>query len=203
MVGKGLRIGVLALQGAFSNHIQMLHELGASTFEIRQLRDLSQPFDGLILPGGESTVQGKLLHELGLFEPLKKLIENGLPVYGTCAGLIMLASHIASDRTVHFGLMDVVVKRNAFGRQLDSFIGYSYFKGIGPIEMPFIRAPYIESIGPNVEILAEVDGHIVAAREGTMFVTAYHPEVTADTSTHTYFLDMVNAYTERQHSQYA
>ena len=186
-----MRIGVLALQGAFIEHEKMLAKLGADSFEIRQLRDFTQPMDGLIIPGGESTVQGKLLRELEIMQPLKDRIAQGLPVYGTCAGLILLAKEIDGGEAPHIAVMDIVAKRNAYGRQLGSFSTRAEFKGIGDIPMTFIRAPYI-SRSNGAEILAEVDGKAVAARQGKLLVTAFHPELTADLSVHRYFLDMIN-----------
>ncbi len=186
-----MQIGVLALQGAFIEHEQMLSALGADSFEIRQLADLARPMDGLIIPGGESTVQGKLLHDLGLFEPLQKMLQAGLPVFGTCAGLLLLAKHIANDERRHLATLDVTAVRNAYGRQLGSFHTVSPFADRGEIPMTFIRAPYIASVGANVEVLATVDGHIVAAREGKQLVTAFHPELTGDLTVHQYFLDML------------
>jgi len=184
------RIGVLALQGAFIEHIHALNKLGAETFEIRQKSDLKKgPIDGLVLPGGESTVMGKLLRELDLFDDLKKLIENGLPVFGTCAGLILLAKSISNDDDSYFGTMDIVARRNAYGRQLGSFRTEADFKGIGKIEMTFIRAPLIESAGEGVDVLSVVDGKIVAARQGNQLAIAFHPELTSDLSVHKYFLD--------------
>lgn len=188
-----MQIGVLALQGAFIEHEQMLERLGVSSFEIRQKRDLKNPFDGLIIPGGESTVQGKLLRELGLFWPLKERINGGLPVFGTCAGLLLLAKEIENDDRRHFAVMDVTAVRNAYGRQLGSFYTEEEFKGIGRIPMTFIRAPYIESVRGNAEVLACADGKIVAAREGNLLVTAFHPELNDDLSVHRYFTDMVHA----------
>ena len=179
-----MRIAILALQGAFAEHEQMLHSLGVETFEIRQRRDWDQPKDGLIIPGGESTTQSKLLRELGLYEPIKKAIAEGLPVFGTCAGLIQL------DRD-HLGTMNIVAERNAYGRQLGSFYANSDFKGLGEVPMTFIRAPYIKEAGKGVELLAEVDGRVVAAREGNQLVTAFHPEVGTDTRIHSYFLHIV------------
>lgn len=186
-----MQIGVLALQGAFIEHEQMLDKLGVSSFEIRQKKDIERSMDGLIIPGGESTVQGKLLRELGIFEPLKQKIESGLPVFGTCAGLLLLAKHIENDERVHFGTMDITAVRNAYGRQLGSFHTKAEFSGIGTVPMTFIRAPYIEEVAGNAEILAEVGGHIVAAREQNQLVTAFHPELNDDLSIHRYFLDMI------------
>lgn len=184
-------IAVLALQGAFIEHENKLAELGIPSFEIRQKSDLDKPFDGLIIPGGESTVQGKLLRELDLFESLKKHIENGLPVFGTCAGLILLAKKIENDERSHFATMDITAVRNAYGRQLGSFYTDAHFKGIGEMPMTFIRAPYIEAASNSVEILASVDGHIVAARQDNQLVTAFHPELNSDLSVHKYFVDMI------------
>ena len=182
-----MRIAVLALQGAFAEHEQMLHRLGVETFEVRQLADWNQPKDGLIIPGGESTTQGKLLRDLGLLEPIRQAIIDGLPVFGTCAGLILLSP-------LHLGTMDIDVQRNAYGRQLGSFHTEAQVKDIGEdIPMTFIRAPYINQVlAPDVKILAEVDGHIVAARQGNQLVTAFHPELDADTRIHEYFINMTN-----------
>lgn len=187
-----MRIGVLALQGAFIEHEKMLSGLGAECFEIRQLKDLSQPMDGLIIPGGESTVQGKLLRELEMMAPLRVMISSGLPVFGTCAGLILLAKEIEGGEAPHIAAMDITAKRNAYGRQLSSFSHIGDFKGIGKIPMTFIRAPYI-SRSDGAEILAEVSGKAVAARQDNMLVTAFHPELTSDTSVHSYFLDIVRS----------
>lgn len=183
-----MRIGVLALQGAFAEHEKMLSALGAQSFEIRQPVHLDKTMDAIIIPGGESTVQGKLLKELNMAESLKNLIQDGLPVWGTCAGLILLAKHIYGGEQPHLATMDVVAKRNAYGRQLGSFACVAPFKGIGEIPMTFIRAPYIESAGEGVEILSEVGGKIVAAREKNMLVTAFHPELTDSLAVHEYFL---------------
>ena len=188
-----MQIGVLALQGAFIEHEQMLSQISVASFEIRRKRDLDKPFDGLIILGGESTVQGKLLRELELFEPLKERIIAGMPVFGTCAGLLLLAKKIENDDRVHFGVMDITAVRNAYGRQLGSFYIQAEFKGIGKIPMTFIRAPYIESVYGSTNVLASVDGKIVAAREGNMLVTAFHPELNEDLSVHKYFAEMVSA----------
>ncbi len=184
-------IGVLAVQGAFIEHEQALGKLGVSCFEIRQVGDLVRHMDGLILPGGESTVQGKLLRDLGLFAPLKEKIEAGLPVFGTCAGLLLLAKDIKNDTRRHFAAMDIVAVRNAYGRQLGSFFAETEFDGIGKIPMTFIRAPYIESVGAGVKVLAVADKRIVAAGQGNMLVTAFHPELNDDPRVHRYFLETV------------
>lgn len=187
-----MKIGILALQGAFQEHGFMLDRLGADHFEIRQKTDLKQPFDALILPGGESTVMGKLLRDMELFEPLAEKIESGTPVFGTCAGLILLAREVEGGAPC-FGAMDISVRRNAYGRQLGSFYAEREFAGPGTVPMTFIRAPYIRSVGAGVQALAEVDGRIVAARQGRMLVTAFHPELTDHTAVHAYFLKMAQA----------
>lgn len=185
-----MTVAVLALQGAFLEHEKMLEKLGADWFEIRQPRDLDRPFDGLILPGGESTTMGKLLRDLDLYEPLRAKIQGGLPVYGACAGLILLAETVDGGVPC-FATMDIAVKRNAYGRQLGSFYTEAQFQGLGKIPMTFIRAPYIAAAGPKAQVLAEVDGRIVAARQGNQLVTAFHPELSDDLSVHQYFLDML------------
>lgn len=189
-----MRIAILALQGAFIEHEQMMERLGVSSFEIRQRKDIEQPFDGLIIPGGESTVQGKLLRELELFEPLKEKIIDGMPVFGTCAGLILLAKEIKNDGRLHFAAMNITAIRNAYGRQLGSFYTESEFKGIGKIPMTFIRAPYIEAVYGDAKTLATVNGKIVAARENNMLVTSFHPELNKDLSVHRYFIEMIREH---------
>lgn len=189
-----MQIAVLALQGAFIEHEHMLSALGVDSFEIRQLRDIQRPFDGLIIPGGESTVQGKLLRELGLFEPIRQAISTGLPVFGTCAGLLLLAKEIANDSRVHLATMDICAVRNAYGRQLGSFDTQAAFAGIGVIPMTFIRAPYIGSVWADTQVLAEVDDKIVAARQGNQLATAFHPELTRDLRVHEYFVRMVEQH---------
>ena len=186
-------IGVLAVQGAFEEHIRALQKLNVHCIEIRKKSDLSAvSLDGLVLPGGESTVMGKLLQELELFDPIRQMIEAGLPVLGTCAGLILLAGRIADDDTIHLGTMNMVARRNAYGRQLGSFQTEAEFGAAGKIPMVFIRAPYLDSVGPDVEILARVDNHIVAARQGNMVVTSFHPELTTDLTVHDYFLSLAD-----------
>ena len=184
-------IGILALQGAFIEHETMLRHLGASCIEIRNLKDLEQPISGLVLPGGESTVQGKLLQEEGLLKPLKTQIQNGLPVLATCAGLILLAKHLENDPTTWFGTLPVTVRRNAYGRQLGSFITTAPIKGIGDMTMNFIRAPYVAEADPAVEILSTVNDHIVAVKYKNQLALSFHPEVGEDTRIHQLFLDMV------------
>ena len=176
-------VAILALQGAFIEHEHVLDRLGVDRFEIRQRSDLERPFDALIIPGGESTVIGKLLKDLGILSPLRDRIEKGLPVFGTCAGLIVLSKNVIGG-VPSLATMDITVKRNAYGRQLGSFYTEDGFDGIGKIPMTFIRAPYIDSVGKDVEVLSEVDGRIVAARQGKQLVTAFHPELTEDLSVH-------------------
>lgn len=183
-----MKIGILAVQGAFAEHRKKLEALGAECVELRKKEDLKTHFDGLILPGGESTVQGKLLRELDMFEPLKQRIEDGMPVLATCAGLILLAGQLSNDSHVYFGTMPVTVKRNAYGRQLGSFHVSQPMKGIGDVPMTFIRAPYIESVGGDVDVLAEVDGHIVAVRYQAQLGMSFHPELDSDDRIHEMFL---------------
>lgn len=189
-----MKIAILALQGAFAEHEQMLRKLGAETTLIRSLDDFNLTvkkspssvggWSGVVIPGGESTAMMRIMKDLGLFAPLRQAILGGMPVFGTCAGLIML------DKA-HLDVMDIKAKRNAYGRQLGSFNAQADFKGIGEVPMTFIRAPYIEEAGPEVEILANVDGKAVAARQKNMLVTAFHPELTDDTRVHQMFIDMV------------
>lgn len=187
-----MRIGVLALQGAFIEHITRLRKLDVEGFEIRQESDIREAMDGLILPGGESTVMCMLLRDLNLYDPLLSMLRDGLPVYGTCAGLLLLAKNVTNFGSPGFATMDITARRNAYGRQLGSFYVVSDFKGLGKIPMTFIRAPYIESVGKDVQILAETGGHIVAARQGNQLVTSFHPELSNDASVHQYFLSIAN-----------
>ena len=185
------KIGVLALQGAFAEHIRVFTALGCECTELRQKADLTDDLDALVLPGGESTVQGKLLRELGMFEPLQRKIKDGLPVLATCAGLILLAWELDNDPLTHFATLPVTVRRNAFGRQLASFIERIDFTGIGPFPMTFIRAPYItECKDGAVQVLASVKGHPVAVRWQSQLALAFHPELGGDKRIHEYFLQM-------------
>lgn len=186
-----MKIAVLAVQGAFIEHEQILSRLGIETLEIRKNNDLEKEFQGIILPGGESTVMGKLLRESGMHKTLKERIQNGFPVFGTCAGLILLSKEIVSGESGHLQTMDITVKRNAYGRQLGSFYTEQEFKGLGNVPMTFIRAPYIESVHKDVNVLATVNGNIVAARQKNQLVTAFHPELNSDTRIHQYFIDMI------------
>ena len=163
----------------------MLHRLGADTFEVRQLSDWQQPKDGIILPGGESTVQMRLMRELQLFEPLRQSIQDGLPVLGTCAGMILLSEG-------RLATMDMRVRRNAYGRQLGSFHAYGTVDGVGTeVPMTFIRAPFIEEVlSDRCQVMARVDGNIVAARQDRQIATAFHPELDDDTRIHELFLSL-------------
>jgi len=189
-----MRVGVLALQGSFAEHVQALHAVGASTVLVRLPVDM-EGLAGLIIPGGESTTIGKLLVNSGLLEPLRVRVKKGMPVYGTCAGMILLARDIGGGDQPLIGVMDIAVKRNAFGRQLDSFeeslnvpiLGSEPFRGV------FIRAPLIEKTGAGVVVLATLaDGRVVAARQEKLLATAFHPELTDDSRIHRYFLDMID-----------
>lgn len=194
-----LTIGVLALQGDFLEHINMLRRLGVVGLEVRLPEDLNG-LDGLIIPGGESTTIGKLATQFGLIEPLRHFIASQKPVWGTCAGMIFLAKEIGATGNgghvipTRLASMDITVNRNAFGRQVDSFetaLELSFDEG-SPFQAVFIRAPRIESVGPAVKILASLaDGTPVAARQGTLLVTAFHPELTHDHRFHQYFSTMV------------
>lgn len=195
-----MEIGVLALQGAFIEHEMMLEKLGVSVREIRQKKDLDSQLDGLIIPGGESTVMGKLLVDLDLVDSLNEKIGKGLPAFGTCAGLILLAKEVDGKPWL-LGTMNISAKRNAYGRQSGSFVATEVFAYKRSVLMTFIRAPYIESVDHSVEILARVDGNIVAARENNILVTAFHPELDGDTFVHEYFLDIVKKYIESQKNE--
>lgn len=183
-------IGILALQGGYIEHKNILDNLNVNSFYIRNKYDLNQNIDGLILPGGESTAIGKLLDELELKEPIKELLDNDLPVYGTCAGMILLSKDIENDHRRHFSKMDIKVKRNAYGRQSGSFVTNCKFNGIhGDVNMVFIRAPYIVDFSDNVSVLARVNNNIVAAKQDNMLVTSFHPELNNEIKVHKYFID--------------
>ena len=186
-----MKIGILAVQGAFAEHAAVLGRLDVACKEIRQRGDLEEPLDGLILPGGESTVQGKLLRALGLFEPMREMIQSGLPVLATCAGMILLAGEIEGQGTRYFATMPMTVRRNAYGRQLDSFRTEGEVAGIGQVPMTFIRAPYVESVRPGAEVLAEVDGKAVAVRSGNQLALSFHPELDLSDAVHEAFLGMI------------
>lgn len=189
----GVRVGVLALQGDFLEHKLMLAHLGVQASEVRQARDL-EGLQALILPGGESTTVARLVDLYGLRESLIRCVRDGMPVWGTCAGLIMLARELLEDRPTPLGLVDIQVSRNFYGRQADSFEADLPVPVLGdePFHAIFIRAPAIVGSGPGVEVLARLpDGAPVAARQGHMLVTCFHPELTRDTRFHSYFLTMV------------
>lgn len=180
-----MKIAILALQGAFAEHEQVFRLLGTETFLVRNRADWDREKDALVIPGGESTAMMRIMRDLELWEPIREALCGGLPVFGTCAGLIMLDD-------AHLGTMDITARRNAYGRQLGSFYTEGGFKGVGSVPMTFIRAPFIERVGENVEVLAEVDGKVVAARQGCQLVCAFHPELTPeDRRIHRYFLGMV------------
>lgn len=185
-----MQIGVLAVQGAFIEHIHMLEKLGVSCVELRQRSDLSG-IDGLILPGGESTVQGKLLKELDMFGPLQEMIKNGLSTLATCAGLILLAEQLENDDTHHLATLPVTVRRNAYGRQLGSFTTIVNAGDIKDFPMVFIRAPFITSTGDNVKILSRVDSNIVAVEYRNQIGMSFHPEMSDDTRLHEYFIKKI------------
>lgn len=185
-----MTIAVSALQGAFIEHEKILEKLGVSCIELRQKEDLNNHYDGIILPGGESTVQGKLLRELDMFDTIKAQIKQGLPVLATCAGMILLAENIDNDSTSHFQTIPMTIKRNAYGRQLGSFYTEEDFKGIGKIPMTFIRAPYVESVADDVEVLATVDNHIVAVQYNNQIALSFHPELDPDTRIHEHFISL-------------
>ena len=188
-----MTIAVLAVQGAFAEHEKKLDELGISWFEVRKKEDLDIYYDGLILPGGESTVQGKLLKELGMFDRLKAQIEKGLPVFATCAGLILLAAELGNDDRRWFRTLPVTVRRNAYGRQLGSFHTDTEFEEIGEIPMTFIRAPYIETASPEVKVMAKVDERIVGVRYKQQLAISFHPELDSGNRLHQYFVQMVSS----------
>lgn len=186
-----MKIGVLAVQGAFIEHEKMLKKLGADCVELRSKNDIKD-LDGIVLPGGESTVQGKLLFELEMFFPLKDLIEKGIPVLATCAGSILLSEEISNDKNVYFGTLPVTIQRNAYGRQSGSFSCKGDVASFKDVEMTFIRAPFFEKINSNeVEVIAEVENKIVGVKYKNQIALAFHPELTSDTRLHEMFLKMI------------
>jgi pyridoxal 5'-phosphate synthase pdxT subunit len=196
--GAGLLVGVLALQGDFREHRIMLERLGARTREVRKPSDLAG-LHGLVIPGGESTTIHKLMSAYELAEPIKAYAAGGGVVYGTCAGLITVARETVEGEPPTLGLMDIVARRNAFGRQVRSFEADLEIAGLegGPVRAVFIRAPWVESAGVGVDVLATCEGHIVAARESGVLVTAFHPELTDDPRLHELFIHMIR---RRQHA---
>ena len=196
-------VGVLALQGDFREHRVVMERLGAVTSEVRTPAQL-QAVDALVIPGGESTTIGKLMREYGLIEAIRARHAAGMPIYGTCAGLITLARSIVEGDQPLLALMDIVARRNAFGRQVHSFEADLQVHGLGeqPLRAVFIRAPWIEEAGPDVEVLSSLQGHAVAARQGRLLVTAFHPELTGDTRMHGLFLQLVrDARLQREAAQ--
>lgn len=188
-----MKIGVLALQGAFREHRQALERCGVEVIEVRKPDDVDL-IDGLIIPGGESTTIGKLLVEWGLADKIVKRAQDGMPIYGTCAGLIVIAKEIAEfEQQARLPLMDIVARRNAYGRQVDSFEHEFKITELGdePFRAVFIRAPYIEKCGPSVQVLAEHEGKAVLARQNNLLASSFHPELTCDDRIHRYFLQMV------------
>jgi 5'-phosphate synthase pdxT subunit len=185
-----VKIGVLALQGAVREHIKHIEDTGAEGREIKWPRELNE-IDGLIIPGGESTTIGKLMVEYDFVDAIRDFHAAGKPIYGTCAGMILLAKKITEGDQPLLALMDIEARRNAFGRQRESFETDLEIKGIGQYKAVFIRAPWIEKIEDGVELMAEYDGMKVMARQGSLLVSAFHPELTGDTRVHKYFLEMV------------
>ena len=193
MSARPLTVGVLALQGAFIEHINVLKNLGVDVYEIRQKSDLeARKYDGLVLPGGESTAQSNLLKKVGLFNDIQKLIEDGTPVLATCAGAILLSEKVAGGEN-HFGTLPVSIKRNAYGRQLGSFITKGSFGEYADVPMNFIRAPYFEKVNnPEVKVLSTVQDKIVAVQYNNQIAMSFHPEVTGDDRVHKYFISEIN-----------
>lgn len=190
-------IAVVAVQGAFIEQEQRLQELGVDCIELRKKEDLEQPYDGIVLPGGESTVQGKLLKELDMFDMIHKQIQEGMPVFATCAGLILLAGELENDTRSYFKTLPVTVRRNAYGRQLGSFHTEQEVKGIGVVPMTFIRAPYISKVDSKVEVLATVEEHIVAVKYKNQLAMSFHPELDEDVRIHQKFVEMVKEYSSQ------
>ncbi|WP_277071264.1 pyridoxal 5'-phosphate synthase glutaminase subunit PdxT [Slackia exigua] len=195
------RVGILAVQGAFVEHERMLSELGVECIELRQASDLHKGFDRLVLPGGESTAQGRMLRELGMLEPLRDMIEAGMPTLGTCAGLILMAERIdgingdgsavdSQHNATWLGTLPVTVRRNAYGRQLGSFRTRADFDDAGVIPMTFIRAPFVVETRDGCDVLARVDGNIVGVRWRNQIGTSFHPELDEDARVHRMFLSL-------------
>lgn len=189
-----ITIGVLGIQGAVSEHIDKLRSFNEVKAIVVKTKEELNLVQGIIIPGGESTAIGKLLEDFSLIEPLRERIEKGLPVWGTCAGMILLAKKISKDPKTYLKVMNIEVKRNAYGSQLESFQEQKIIKEISkePIPIVFIRAPYVERVWGTVDILAEADGKIVACREKNMLATSFHPELTEDLSFHKYFVEMIS-----------
>ena len=186
------KIGILGFQGAIIEHERQIKAIGHEPVIVKYPEQLEE-IDGIILPGGESTTMGKILNRTGLMEPLRGKIQSGLPVWGTCAGMILLAKELVNDSVTHLGVMDIAVRRNAYGSQIDSFATKKVIPEVDSkeIELVFIRAPYITSVKEGVKVLCELDGHIVAAEEKNMLVTSFHPELTDNTAFLKYFVSKI------------
>lgn len=192
-----MKIGVLSLQGAVAEHVRLLEKVGAEAVTVKKVEQLDG-LDGLVFPGGESTTIGKLMREYGFEEPIKDFARQKKPIFGTCAGLIILAREINGQDNRYLGLMDMKVERNAFGRQRESFEADLLVKGVAEdFRAVFIRAPYILEVGEGVDVLAKFQDKIVAARQDHLLASAFHPELTDDARFHEYFLRMVEEYTAR------
>lgn len=191
MANIKMKIGILGFQGAVIEHQRHIEKIGHEAIIVRYPEQLAE-LDGMILPGGESTTIGKLLNRTGMMGPLRERIREGLPVWGTCAGMILLAKELENDPVRHLAVMDITVKRNAYGTQIDSFDVNVEIPEVSTGEIPlvFIRAPYITSVGEGVKVISRIDGHIVAARENNMLVTSFHPELTDCSAFHRYFAGM-------------
>lgn len=191
MANIKMKIGILGFQGAVIEHQRHIEKIGHEAIVVRYPEQLAE-LDGMILPGGESTTIGKLLNRTGMMDPLRERIREGLPVWGTCAGMILLAKELENDPVRHLAVMDITVKRNAYGTQIDSFDVNVEIPEVSTGEIPlvFIRAPYITSVGEGVKVISRIDGHIVAARENNMLVTSFHPELTDCSAFHRYFAGM-------------
>ena len=189
-----LHVGVLALQGDFAEHIRVLAELDCDAVPVKRAAEMRE-CDALVIPGGESTTIGKLCQRFGLDEAIVEFNERGSPIWGTCAGMILLAKEIEGGEQWRLGLMDITVRRNAFGRQVDSFEADLAIEGItsGPVRAVFIRAPFVTEVGPDAQVLARFDDKIVMVRQGNLLATAFHPELTDDRRVQQYFLNMINS----------
>lgn len=187
-----MRVGVLALQGDFREHIAALSAVGVDAVAVRTAAEINA-VDSLVFPGGESTTIAKLARIFDVFDVIQKRIQSGTPIYGSCAGLILLANKIldGAEGQETFGGLNIVARRNAFGRQVDSFEGEIDFKNVGKLNGVFIRAPWVEEVGPDVEVLATSHGHPVAVRQGNILATSFHPELTNDHAVHRYFVEEI------------
>lgn len=195
-----IKIGVLALQGAVAEHLDMIRKAGAEGVEVKRTWQLAD-LDGLILPGGESTTIGKLMRDYDFIDAIRQFAAEGKPLFGTCAGMIVMAKRIAGQENAHLELMDITARRNAFGRQRESFETDLAVKGIHDrVRAVFIRAPLIEEVGPGVEVLSEFRGQIVAARQGNLLACSFHPELTDDASMHAYFIEMAQGARAARHA---